>query len=589
MFKKKISINVLIILIMVSMLISCAGADTTPKGTESAGKEITKDSEDKSESEDSDDPSISWEDKNMTAPGELPIVKEPVTLTVGIVANPSVSDWKTNEQTVYIEGTTGINLEFNELPSEEFITKIDLMITAGGADLPDILIGGMPLDSLVKWGQTDLIIPLNGYYEDISHYLDQSFAEGCNMSLEEALIYMTCYDGNIYSLPTLSESYNNQISGNRLLVYQPWLDKLNIDRYSIETTDDYYDMLCKIRDTDLNENGKQDEIPLIASKNTLSNLRRGLMSPFVTCQPRYWTKEDGKVDVVFNRDEWREGIRYIRKLVEEGLIMPESFTQDDKQMTAIQTQDVQVVGGVARVSTTNIPASDPNFTAYTHIMPLGGPNGMREIVRVPSIPGNAMAITSNCEYPEVAFRLGDYLCSEEMTIWGRFGVQDTDWSQPKEGEISPYEDLDLVPYKTVLTINQSLSWAELPNNFWANTGPRIYGEKLFFGQALPNDMPANERDYQYTLAKDYFTAGSFANDDKIVNGLIYNEEESEIINSIYNPAITYVEESWARFILGDLDINSDADWNSYVQELSKMNLDEAIAATQSCLDRMYGN
>ena len=286
------------------------------------------------------------------------------------------------------------------------------------------------------------------------------------------------------------------------------------------------------------------------------------------------------------RDEWREGIRYIRKLVKEGLMMPESFTQSEQQMTAIQTQDPHVVGGVARVSTSNIPTSDPRWMEYTHILPLQGPTGMREIIRTPSIPSNPMIITSKCKYPEAAFRLGDYLCSEEMTIWGRFGVKGVDWFEPKEGEKSAYEELNLVSYKTVVTYRPP-AWADVGNNYWANTGPRIYGVKLFFGQALSSDISETERNYQLTLAKDYFLAGSFVNDNKIVSGLVYNEEESEIINSIYKAAVSYVEEAWARFVLGDLDIDSDADWNAYLNELSRMDLDAAIAATQSCLDRMY--
>ena len=80
-----------------------------------------------------------FEDSNLNAPGTLPLVKEPITLTVAITSNAAVEDWATNTMTKILEEDTGIHLEFNEIPSDEFVTKIDLMIISGDP-LPDIII-----------------------------------------------------------------------------------------------------------------------------------------------------------------------------------------------------------------------------------------------------------------------------------------------------------------------------------------------------------------------------------------------------------------------------------------------------------------
>lgn len=58
----------------------------------------------------------------VNAPGTFPIVNEPVTLTVGIASNASVTDWETNEQTDHIEEITGVDLEFVEYANDEFVT-----------------------------------------------------------------------------------------------------------------------------------------------------------------------------------------------------------------------------------------------------------------------------------------------------------------------------------------------------------------------------------------------------------------------------------------------------------------------------------
>ncbi len=56
----------------------------------------------------------------VTEPGQLPIVNEPVTLTLGIASNTTVTDWETNQQSLYIEEVTGLTLDFVELSKDEY-------------------------------------------------------------------------------------------------------------------------------------------------------------------------------------------------------------------------------------------------------------------------------------------------------------------------------------------------------------------------------------------------------------------------------------------------------------------------------------
>lgn len=56
---------------------------------------------------------------NMKAPGILPIVVEPVTLTIGLVPATTVTDYNDNDFTEYLEEKTGIDIEFYMFPSEE--------------------------------------------------------------------------------------------------------------------------------------------------------------------------------------------------------------------------------------------------------------------------------------------------------------------------------------------------------------------------------------------------------------------------------------------------------------------------------------
>jgi putative aldouronate transport system substrate-binding protein len=69
-----------------------------------------------------------------------------------------------------------------------------------------------------------------------------------------------------------------------------------------------------------------------------------------------------------------------------------------------------------------------------------------------------------------------------------------------------------------------------------------------------------------------------------VLGIIYTDQEQEVMDELHNTILTYVKESFARFVTGDLDINKD--WETYLGEFDKMGLKDVIRATQSAWDRM---
>ena len=61
---------------------------------------------------------------------------------------------------------------------------------------------------------------------------------------------------------------------------------------------------------------------------------------------------------------------------------------------------------------------------------------------------------------------------------------------------------------------------------------------------------------------------------------------SEIVDGVYTAIQNYVNECWSRFVLGDLNIDSDADWEAFVNETYRMDLSLALEAIQSAYDRM---
>lgn len=518
-------------------------------------------------------------DTYYNTPGTLPIVKENITLRIAVPQDPVIEDWETNELSLELEKVSNITLEFLDYPKAEYQTKVDL-IMASGDEMPDIFLGQkMPVSTLTNWGKAGKIIPLNEYFDKLAYWLPLVY-EDCLTTFDECLDKIRSYDGNIYGLPSYLEALSDSIAGGRIVMYKPWLDTLGKDFPA--TIDELYDVLVAFRDGDPNGNNIKDEIPMTGYRDSIY-FRYFFMSPFVYQNKEYWTIDnDGKIGVSFTTEEWREGLRYIKRLIDENLLDPLSFTQDHAQMTATISADPPTIGSYLRQSTSNLSANDQKRYEYYPIYAPAGPDGVRIIPYFPPAPSVLYIISSSCKYPEAAFMLGDLLGGEKFSIINRFGFEGKDWVKPDENDICVWEDYGYE--KRIKIVNQS--WGKLQNVWWANLGVSTLPASIMHGTTVAD--PSNQQAVSSSKLNARLVmevSNNYVDESKVVQDLIYNEEEDECIATKYSPIKTYVNECLTRFVLGDMDIEKD--WNEYINTLKKMGLDDCIAATQSCYDRMF--
>ncbi len=506
-----------------------------------------------------------------------------VSLTLGVADNASIEDWETNAMTLHLEEQLNVDLSFELLPSAgaELVQKVELMVLAGGKDLPDIILHNLGgLANLEKYGQMGILVPVNDYYDTMSYYIDTEGLPSCEMApltKEDFLRYITSSDGNIYAMASYMPNTNNMYAPARMMIYYPWLEATGIGMP--QTTEDFYNVLIAFRDNDLNGNGNADEIPLMSSKDRVTtNLLRSLMNPFVYTQSNYLINKDGKGVLEFApiQDGWKEGLKYIRRLFDENLISPLSLTQDQQQLTTLLTQEETVVGAFARISNTNIPASDPRRVEYVGMNPLEGPDGTRQVPAELPYPTPAMVITLNCSDPERAFQLGDYMCSNLMSIWTRYGREGEEWALSDKPGLSNYSALGF--QGEITTLNEI--WGQSQNVFWAQAGPSIRDDSIFGFRRM-----AEDQDIAPHLMQGYMVANEkkYANPYP-VGGMIFTQEENDVVVEFRSIIEGFVSETFVQFVTGQRDI--DSGWDAYLSEYGKMGLDRYMDALQSCWDRM---
>jgi len=572
---KKIFAIVLSALMILSM-VACGGKETTAAAT-------TKAAENKTTAAAQTTAEQTTEKKDYP---ETWISEEKITIKVGVQESATIEDWETNAQTLLLEEDLNIDLEFMILPADkgECLQKIELMILSGGNELPDVLMG-VPFDlaTITQYGQMGMFVDCTDYYATIA---DNTLAslELAGYELAERLAYVTSTDGNVYGVFGFADTVHNAYSNDMSFVYKPYLEKIGMEMPT--TTDEFKEMLIKFRDTDLDGDGDtKDEYAYLSYKDNLKNAQiRYFMNPFIYTQEHYvkYNEKTQKVEFVANTDAWKEGIKWVKSLYDEGLYTTESMTQDAASFNAIVAGGDKLdthVAVIGRISSSNLPATDKRRTEYALLNPLQGPDGEVNATKQPTLPSIRGIITKNAADPEACFKFFDYMCSEKISVWARYGEYGVDYTDAPAGSVGTFEKIGYPAKLKTIT-----SWGVLQNKWWCQVGPNILPASWGSGQAAV----VEEGNYASSCALaigDNLKIWMDNVDPNPIWGMVYTEEEQEAITEFISTLDDYVLNTWAEFVTGVKDI--DKDWDAYVKAFDNMGLEEVLDAMTSCYNRMF--
>lgn len=513
---------------------------------------------------------------------------EDVTLTVWVPDDIRIESYQDNSMTQWLEEQSGYKLEMVPLASDGYFEKVNVALTTGAIEeLPDIIMYNKHnTDSFVySWALAESILPLTEYYADAEK------AVHINKAIERTGVDYTKHivspDGNIYSVANYNQSYGNEVPA-KFWIYKPWLEKLGAEVPT--TTDELYDLLTKVSTTDLNGNGKADEIGMLGSIEGDRHYEvfwKALMNAFVYAgDEQYRVVEDGKVSAAYTTDEWKNGLKYLKGLFDNGSIPVESLSiSQDQLITMLNGEEVTVFSFVT-FNPDHIDPESGRRMEYTCIETLTGPDGVNYMKYAASAAHPAMVVTANCKNPEAAFTIGDLMSSEYIGISQRWGKEGVDWDYASNlkdtSELTPsVAGFDL----SILTYDDSNFWGgtATTKNCWRQVGPYVRQ----YGLANGWSTGAGGGDEYATMLNEanvlYQNSGHAPAE--TIPKLIYTVEEAEQITSIEETLKAYVEESMANFVTGKKDI--DAEWDSYLAELEKIGLSEYFEVVQEVYTRMY--
>ena len=531
----------------------------------------------------------------VNPPGVFPIVDEMVTVNVmtryGAVEHDG--NYQDAAFTAWFEDLTNVRMNFVDIvESQLWSERLNLVLAAG--DLPDtFMVQG------VMSGQEVFTHGVHGTFIPLENLIDQ-WMPAYGAILEEHSQYasqLVMPDGRMYSIGSLEGTCYHCTMSRKMWVYMPWLEELGLD--VPETTEEFYRMLVAFRNDDPNRTGSADTIPMTGAATGAWNaqpLPPYIMSSFIYTDPGNFLKRDGgRVSFVANTDEWREGVRYMRRLYREGLMQPDWFTQDAGQLrSTVESPGPAVVGAVPAgwygVFSINSWDGSGRFADFHPIAPLTGPTGVRQAVYAPYAVQHHTVITNVAPHPEVIARLNDWFFEsiENRAIGHDWSWPDVDYRFLTEEERAggqllarDFSIADTVPL-TTRTYGEDRA-----RPGWVRMAPRW---EVGGGGAMPLEWAEDPTKQEWRLAEatrdlyepyrsDYYMPPNLIVADDLQDELA--DLRVLIIGAAGAPGL--VEQYYAEFVTGGRDIDSDSQWQAYVRELERAGVNRYVEIMQQTL------
>lgn len=512
-----------------------------------------------------------------------PICDEPIALTMMCIAEGNMN---LNDRIMIgvLEEKLGIKLEITGYSdADDFITQLNLAMTTG--DLPDIIApsGKLSMSQLQQYVDDGYVLALSDY-ADLMPNLYEVFAE-----YPAYQKYLTLSDGNIYGLTKLEVNDIGRV--DRVFINHNWLE--NVGMECPTSVDELYDVLCAFRDLDANGNGDPtDEIPFdyVATNYDDDHM---LLSAFGlnTNDSNYILTDDGSGKVVFGNtsEQYKDFLKYMKKLYNEGLINSECYvatTDERKEHVANDTAGFFAASAPFAWAGVNV-AYDANFF---WVGGLTSADNAVATVPMSNIASNKIRIFANAdtEYPEAVARFLDYWYTLEGEIafqrgWEGITMEYT-YNETLQGDIADLYCPDGFSSTNDYKVNEALVVGPFDLCSRANgTAYRLIMDAS--EDVLWSDAALNERGWAVLVERGLRRDGVMEED--IFPALVYTAEEENERTSLYNDLTTYIASQRAEFITNS-DVDIDAAWDTYVAQLEAMGLSRAMEIEQAAYDR-YNN
>lgn len=381
------------------------------------------------------------------------------------------ADIKGNPVAQYIAKKTGVILDMESIvtPEDE---KLNTLFASGV--LPDLINAPHWNTSSDTAGMAIKKAALEGLIYDFSPVIDKYPNVKRLREVGVAKDYLQFdvqhpdYQGKMYIIPQQTPSDDVKDVSNwayGIFVRKDIAEALKVDPTTIDTPEKLYDFAVQIKNGGFKNAGGNPVIPMGTGHNGWSyqHYATGLTDTYHLSD--YRLQPDGSVVHYFFTDNEAQKILFIRKLVAEGLLDPESFSNTDtmaKEKIAIGKCAMLAFHAPYLVESTRetLLKTNPEME-YVRVGPMKHKDGGIETQtgKVGRTGSPVMFIAESSQNKEAVLRFLDYINSEEGRLVARYGV--------------PGVHFDMVNGQPVIKPELLKKWADDPTSK-RNEGLGVY-------------------------------------------------------------------------------------------------------------------
>lgn len=519
------------------------------------------------------------EEMQVVDPAELQFpLAEKKTLT-GMISYPANTESDPNKRTIFMrmQEQTNVEIDWMAIQSDQWGDKIALNMSNPNLLTDFVFTANFSDSDLLRYANYGAIIPLEEYIDTYMPNLSAVFEK-----YPEYRKMSTDVNGHIWALPWIeqlgAEKTAIQSVGDMPFINKKWLDFLGLE--VPETVDEFEQVLIAFRDhaPELQkEFGIEGSIiPMSCIVNDGNQdpalLINGFGEGYGDCdQGRHIAVTDSlKVICTAIQPGFRDGIEWLHKLYEEGLIDPEAFTQEWSTYVAkgksgrygvCFSWDVGNIDNIVDwVPLPALTADVRNITPENGSFTSGYDRGRCVVTAVAKEPALVCAWLDQMYAP----------IQSPQNNWGTYGEDDDfdifEMSTNDAGEPmlkhAPLGDASPVEVREAESVNGPLAILD-----------EYYGVYV----TCPDDAQ-----YRLDWIKDIYTQDM--NTKYVYPNVFMSREDTDRL-AVLTPDITqYINECRSRWIMNGF---TDSDWNEYIDKLNAYGLEEYLSIFQKYLDDFY--
>lgn len=480
-------------------------------------------------------------------------------ITVKVVRNGDVRVVEDEKFAPLLKEKFNMVLEVTDINKKDFVTKLNLAFASG--ETPDVNISQRPEYMLNEWVDAGY---LRGFTQEdikakVPNYLTQYEAE----AWDNVWSHIKSSDDKTYYLPAIRST----------LISMAWMyRKDTFDELGLtfpESTDGLIEVMRTIKE-------KTGRIPYVsASADNVMWAFTGFLQSFG--MPELTPRDLSYVDPVtgefvpyaFTTDAFREHTKFMNQLYKEGLIWQEFTTGTTDQINAMKSKGNGYItwGYPDKVETEyNRLSQNADPTAqwdWARVMLSNDPAKATYFKAGPYYNADGVAFSTDAD-DEVVERYMDYLnwaYTEEGMAVGTYGFEGVTYK--KQGDNYVFMDQMTSPIKS-------------EGKTIANYGV------ISVGRQHPN-LNIFYRPYLTELEKTFMNRkGYYFHTTPVMN---FTTDESSQLADISTSLNQTVQEYYAKFIMGQLDVTNDKDWDNYTNTMKKLGLDKFIELRTAAYER----